>query len=146
MLRVLAICWLVAGLACAANAQALSLRQDAAENYAYIGPGNISSDVRLWQTGKDNVETTVQNSQDNSIYVNQRATNSNTSTITQYGAVNTAIVVQQYNFKTTVGNQSGYVGQQTNNGYLSEFNSGGASILTLTGSSNTLISSFGRGH
>jgi hypothetical protein len=41
---------------------------------------------------------------------------------------------------------SGYIGTTTPYGYLSEFNSGGVSILTLTGAGNTLISSFGRNH
>jgi hypothetical protein len=60
--------------------------------------------------------------------------------------VNVAVVVQQYNFRNIVGGQNGYSGQQTNYGYLSQFNSGGVSILALTGSGNTLISSFGRSH
>ena len=40
----------------------------------------------------------------------------------------------------------GYSSQQTNVGFLSEFNSGGVSILALTGPGSTLIGNFGRTH
>jgi hypothetical protein len=146
MLRALASSWLVCGVCFAANAQTLPLRQNGVDNYAIIAPGAISTSIDLWQKGANNVAVTRQVGPVNSMDVNQRATNSNTAAIDQYGVVNTAIVTQQYNFRYAPNYQSGYSGQQTSYGYLSEFNSGGVSILALTGSSNTLISSFGRNH
>jgi hypothetical protein len=146
MLRALALSWLFAGVCCAANAQALSLSQNSANNYALIAPGDASTDIELSQAGVNNMALTRQNGQDNWLWVDQRAKNSNTSLITQFGDVNVAVVTQQYNFRNIVGGSNGYTSQQTNYGYLSEFNSGGVSILALTGSGNTLISSFGRSH
>jgi hypothetical protein len=145
MLRVLALSWLVGGLCWAANAQVLSLSQDAANNYAMIAPGDVSSDIRLRQSGQDNMSEVQQDGQDNSMYVRQKGRN-NTSEIVQYGNENIAVVSQQGAFWRTGGSQTSYVGQQTSYGYLSQFNSGGVSILALTGSGNTLISSFGRSH
>ncbi|MGD0187955.1 MAG: hypothetical protein ABSC25_22285 [Roseiarcus sp.] len=147
MLRALAFAWLVCGACFAADAQTLELRQNSAENYALIAPGALAPDVEVRQIGRNNTTVIQQNGQSNSAEVSQKATNSNTSAIIQYGSVNTAIVTQQYNFRNIANYyQNSYVGQQTNYGYLSEFNSGGLSILTLTGSGNTLISSFGRNH
>lgn len=146
MLRVLALSWLVGGFYCAANAQTLPLSQNGANNYAIIAPGDISSDVELSQRGVNNLAITQQSGPINTVDVNQKATNSNTSLINQYGAENTATVTQQYNFGHPGNNQTSYIGQQTSYGYLSEFSSNGVSILALTGSGNTLVSSFGRGH
>lgn len=146
MLRVLALSWLLVGACLAANAQVLTLSQHAANNYALIAPGDASTDINLRQTGVNNAAVADETGPDNWIWVDQRAKNSNTSTITQYGSVNVAVVVQQYNFGSAPASQNTYVGQRTNYGYLSEFNSGGVSILALTGSGNTLISSFGRSH
>ncbi len=146
MLRVLALSSLVGGLCCAANAQTLPLNQNSANNYAIIAPGNISSGVDLSQRGVNNLAITQQNGPVNSVDVDQKATNSNTSLINQYGVENTAIVTQQYNFGHPGNIQTSYIGQQTSYGYLSEFSSNGVSILALTGSGNTLVSSFGRGH
>ncbi|MGD1036790.1 MAG: hypothetical protein ABR878_06260 [Roseiarcus sp.] len=146
MLRVLAISSLVSGLCCPAYAQTLPLRQNGVNNYAIIAPGDISSDIEISQTGRNNLAVDQQNGPDNSIYVNQRAKNSNTSIVNQYGIDNIAVVVQQYNFRPVGSPPTSYVGQQTSYGYLSEFISGGVSILALTGSGNTLVSSFGRSH
>jgi len=146
MLRVLALSWLLGGACLAANAQVLTLSQHSADNYALIAPGDASTDINLRQTGVNNAAVTEQTGPDNMIWVDQKAKNSNTSAITQYGSVNVAVVVQQYNFGAAPADQNTYVSQRTNYGYLSEFNSGGVSILALTGSGNTLISSFGRSH
>ena len=146
MLRALAFAWLVCGVSFAANAQTLPLRQNGVDNYAIIAPGAFSTSIDLSQKGVNNFAITRQDGPDNSMDVNQRATNSNTAAINQYGVVNTAIVTQQYGCRYAPNYQSGYSGQQTSYGYLSEFNSGGVSILALTGSGNTLISSFGKNH
>ena len=146
MLRVLAISSLLGGLCCPAYAQTLPLRQNGVNNYALIAPGDISSDIEISQVGRNNLAVTQQNGPDNSLYLNQRAKSNNAAVVNQYGVDNIAIVVQQYNFRPVGSSAVGYFSQQTSYGYLSEFNSGGVSILTLTGSGNTLISSFGRGH
>ena len=103
--------------------------------------------MEVRQIGRNNTTVIQQNGLNNSAEVSQKATNSNTSAIIQYGPVNTAVVTQQYNFRNIANYYpTTYVGQQTSYGYLSEFNSGGVSILALTGTGNTLISSFGRSH
>ena len=82
----------------------------------------------------------------NEIDVNQRAKSANTAYVDQFGDVNVALVTQQYNFRGVPGMTPGYSSQQTSIGFLSEFNSGGVSILALTGPGNTLIGNFGRTH
>jgi hypothetical protein len=145
MLRVLALSCLISGVCSAAHAQALQLHQDAANNYAVIAPGNASTAVELSQKGKNNAALTQQDGAINWAEVNQRG-NNNLSEIYQYGHANTAIVTQAHNFRTVNSLPTTYVAQQTGYGYLSEFTSGGVSILALTGPSNTLVSAFGRNH
>jgi hypothetical protein len=147
MLRVLALSWLVGGVCCAASAQTVYLKQNSANNYAVIAPGDVSLDVKLRQTGQNNAAVIDQNGADNFAQVSQKATQSNISAINQFGVANTAIVAQQYNFRGVERDYpNSYVGEQTSYGYLSEFNSGGVSILALTGPGATLISTFGRSH
>ena len=65
MLRVLALSCLISGVCSAAHAQALQLHQDAANNYAVIAPGNLSTAVDLTQKGKNNTSLTRQNGEIN---------------------------------------------------------------------------------
>ena len=152
MLRKLAVLGLAIAASGAASAQptpSATFNQTSAHNYALIAPGNASTEVTVNQTGVANSAVFDQQGAINVGEVNQRAKSSNNSYVDQDGANNTiniAVVTQQYNFGGVPGAASGYVGEQTNVGFLSEFNSGGVSILALTGSGNTLISSFGRTH
>ena len=151
MLRKLILVGLVAGASGAASAdplqiQSTTLTQTNVHNYALIAPGSVSTEITVDQTGADNNAVFDQSGGVNVAEVNQRGKRSNASDINQDGVINIAAVTQQYNFGGVPGAASGYVGQQTNVGFLSEFNSGGVSILALTGPGNTLISSFGRTH
>jgi len=151
MLRMLVLSGLVFGASGAANAdplqiQSTTLTQSNVHNYALIAPGSVSTEITVNQTGADNNTVVDQSGEINVAEVNQRAKNANNSDINQVGAINIAAVTQQYNFGGIPGATPGYSGQQTNIGFLSEFNSGGVSILALTGPGNTLISSFGRTH
>jgi len=151
MLRMLVLSGLVVGASGAASAdplqiQSTTLTQSNVHNYALIAPGSVSTEITVNQTGSDNNTVVDQSGEINVAEVNQRAKNANNSDINQVGAINIAAVTQQYNFGGIPGATPGYSGQQTNIGFLSEFNSGGVSILALTGPGNTLISSFGRTH
>ena len=151
MLRKLVLAGLIVGANGAASAaplqiQSTTITQTNAHNYALIAPGAVSTEITVNQSGADNNVVVDQSGDINVAEVNQRAKHDNNSSITQDGAINIAAVTQQYNFGAVLGATPGYTGQQTNVGYLSEFNSGGVSILALTGPGNTLISNFGRSH
>lgn len=149
MLRKLILVGFAVGASGAASAQSVpsaTFNQTSANNYALIAPGNVSTEITVNQTGGSNSAVFDQSGEINVAEVNQRAKHNNTSYVNQYGAINIAAVTQQYNFGGIVGATPGYTGEQTNVGFLSEFNSGGVSILALTGPGNTLISSFGRNH
>ena len=147
--------WILAGLIVGANGaasadplqiQSTTITQTNTHNYALIAPGAVSTEITVNQSGADNNVVVDQSGDINVAEVNQRAKHANNLSITQDGAINIAAVTQQYNFGAVLGATPGYTGQQTNVGFLSEFNSGGVSILALTGPSNTLISNFGRSH
>jgi len=149
MLRKLILVGLAIGASGAASAQSVpsaTFTQTNTNNYALIAPGGVSTEITVNQTGADNNAVFDQSGGVNVAEVNQRGKRSNASDINQDGVINIAAVTQQYNFGGVPGAASGYVGQQTNVGFLSEFNSGGVSILALTGPGNTLISAFGRTH
>jgi hypothetical protein len=147
MSRGLTILFLLSGFCGAAGAQPLDLRQNHTVNYAIVEPGaGVSSDVEVRQTGKDNTTIAVENGAYNSLEVDQRGRDANYTHIEQFGLANNAVVIQQYDFRNKDNTNSGYIGETTPYGYLSEFNSGGVSILALTGAGNTLVSSFGRNH
>jgi hypothetical protein len=146
MLRIPAVLGLLVGASCAASAQELTLTQGAAHNYAAIAPDSVSTDITVKQIGQTNTVASVQSGPINQIDVDQRAKSANNAYVHQFGDVNVALVTQQYNFRGVPGMTPGYSSQQTSVGFLSEFNSGGVSILALTGPGNTLISSFGRTH
>jgi hypothetical protein len=138
----------VSGAACATPLQieSTTLTQTNVRNYAVIAPGSVSTEITVNQTGETNGAVLDQQGDVNVAEVNQRGKKTNDSYVYQNGAINIAAVTQQYNFGGIPGATPGYAGQQTNVGFLSEFNSGGVSILALTGPGNTLVSSFGRTH
>jgi hypothetical protein len=148
MLRIPAVLGLLVGASCAAGAQelTLTLTQGAAHNYALIAPDAVSTDVTVKQTGQTNAMASFQSGPINEIDVDQRAKSANTAYVDQLGGANVALVTPQYNFGGVPGMTPGYSSQQTSIGFLSEFNSGGVSILALTGPGNTLIGNFGRTH
>jgi hypothetical protein len=149
MLRMLVLAGLIVGASGAASAQSIpstTLTQTNASNYAVIAPGNISTEITVQQSGGNNNAVLYQAGPINAADVDQRAKHDNNSYVGQVGPINVAIVTQQYNFGAILGATPGYSAQQTDVGYLSEFNSGGVSILTLTGPGNTVFSSFGRTH
>jgi len=149
MLRMLVLAGLILGACGVAGAQSIpstTITQTNANNYALIAPGNISTEITVQQSGGNNNAVLDQSGPINAADVDQRAKHNNNSYVDQVGPINVAIVTQQYNFGPILGATPGYTGEQTNIGYLSEFNSGGVSILTLTGQGSTLISSFGRNH
>jgi hypothetical protein len=149
MLRMLVLAGLILGVCDVASAQSVqsaTITQTNANNYALIAPGNVSTEITVQQSGGNNTAVLDQTGPINAADVDQRAKNSNNSYVDQVGPINVAIVTQEYNFGAIIGATPGYSAQQTNVGYLSEFNSGGVSILTLTGPGSTLVSSFGRTH
>ena len=151
MLRILVLAGIAVGVGGAASAEPLqiqsaTLTQTNVHNYALVAPGAVSTEITVNQSGADNNVVVDQSGDINAAEVNQRATHDNNSSISQFGAINIAAVTQQYNFGAVLGATPGYTAQQTNVGFLSEFNSGGVSILALTGPGNTLISNFGRAH
>jgi len=151
MSRMLILIGLAVGVSGAASAEPLqilstTLTQTNVHNYALIAPGAVSTEITVKQSGADNNTVVDQSGDINVAEVNQRAKSDNNAAVNQFGAINIASVTQQYNFGAVLGATPGYTAQQTNIGFLSEFNSGGVSILALTGPGNTLISSFGRTH
>jgi hypothetical protein len=151
MLRKLILAGLVVGANGAASAEPLqilstTLTQTNVHNYALIAPGAVSTEIIVKQSGADNNAVVDQSGGINVAEVNQRAKRDNNAYVGQVGAINIVAVTQQYNFGAILGATPGYSEQQTNIGFLSEFNSGGVSILALTGPGNTLFSSFGRTH
>jgi hypothetical protein len=149
MLRMLVLTGLIAAISGGANAQSIpsaTFTQTNVNNYALIAPGDTSTEITVKQTGANNNAVIDQSGVINTADVDQRAKRDNNSFIGQGGGINIAVVTQQYNFGGILGATPGYSGQQTSVGYLSEFDSGGLSILALTGAGNTLISNFGRTH
>ena len=149
MLRKLILVGLIAGASGAANAQSVpsaTFSQTNVHNYALIAPGTDLTEITVIQNGVTNAAVVDQLGDVNVAEVSQRAKRSNDFYVYQDGAINIAAVTQQYNFGGVGGAAPGYVGRQTAIGFLSEFNSGGVSILALTGPGSTLISNFGRTH
>jgi Curlin associated repeat len=149
MLRMLVVAGLIVAASAAANAQSIpsaTFTQTNVNNYALIAPGAVSTEITVKQTGANNNTVIDQSGEINTADVDQRAKSDNNSFVGQNGGINIAVVTQQYNFGPIAGATPGYSGQQTSLGYLSEFDSGGLSILALTGAGNTLISNFGRTH
>lgn len=147
-IAILTLLTTAAGLSSRAGAEPLTINQRAWLNYAIIvnTVGN-DSNIRLNQRGEINAISSVQLSGDNDaqIYAHQRGRR-NAALIYQRGWVTVARAAQEgphgpggYRILPTY-----YSGQQTDEGYLSYFMSGGFSIATITDQNHTWFSRFGR--
>jgi hypothetical protein len=138
-----------AGLSTRAYAEPLVIDQNAWLNYAVIvNTAHKDSNLRINQRGDTNGISSVQLSgeRDAWIYTHQRGRR-NTGVIHQWGWITVSRVVQEgphgpggyTNLPTR------FAGQQTDEGYLSYFMTGGFSLVTLTDQNHTWMSRFGRG-
>jgi hypothetical protein len=145
LLTVLLVC---AGALCRAHAEPLVIDQSAWLNYAVIvNTAQKESNLRINQRGEINGISSIQLSgyDDAQIFTHQRGRR-NTGIIHQRGWITVSRVIQEgphgpggyTNLPTT------YSGQQTDEGYLSYFMTGGFSLVTLTDQNHTWISRFGR--
>ena len=138
----------VAGLSTRAGAEPLTIDQSAWLNYAIIvNTAGKDSNIRLNQRGDTNGISAVQLSgyDDAQIYAHQRGRR-NTGIFHQRGWVTIARVAQEGphgpgGYRNL---QTHYSGQQTDEGYLSYFMSGGFSLATITDQNHTWFSRFGR--
>ncbi len=145
LLTLVAIC---AGLSTRAEAEPLTIDQSAWLNYAVIvNTSHKDSNLRINQRGDTNGISAVQLSgyEDAQIFTHQRGRR-NTGVIHQSGWVTISRVIQEgphgpggYRDLPTR-----FAGQQTDEGYLSYFMSGGFSFVTLTDQNHTWLSRFGR--
>jgi hypothetical protein len=131
-----------------AHGETLMIDQAAWANYAIIvNASKEGSDVRLSQHGTINGISSVQINDpgDAQIWTHQRGRR-NTAVIHQSGWNTISGVVQEGpgGFSGNTDQPTKYVGQSTDEGYLSYFTSGGFSLVTLTDSNHTWISRFGR--
>ena|ERR1700733_81356 len=139
----------IAFLVCAgggALAEPDTIVQTAKTNYAVIVIGNKSaSNIKVKQTGNINGIASSQKANENAIATSQSGWR-NTVVIYQEGWTDTSSVIQ---FGPSHGGGNGnlpttFRTQSTDEGYLSYFQSGGFSIVTLTDPTNTITSRFGR--
>jgi hypothetical protein len=137
-----------AGLATSAAAEPLTINQGAWLNYAVIvNTSRNDSDLIVNQRGDTNVISSIQLSGDDDaqIYTHQRGQR-NSGAIHQSGWITISRVIQEgtqgplayQNMPTRL------TGQQTDEGYLSYFMTGGFSLVTLTDQNHTWFSRFGR--
>jgi 6-phosphogluconolactonase (cycloisomerase 2 family) len=138
----------VAGLSTPAAAEPLTINQDGWLNYAVIvNASRKVSDLVINQRGDTNLISSVQLSggDDAQIFTHQSGRR-NTGAIHQSGWITISRVIQE-------GPQGPVVyqplptrlsGQQTDEGYLSYFMTGGFSLVTLTDQNHTWFSRFGR--
>lgn len=136
------------GLSNRAGAEPLVINQDAWLNYAVIvNTSRRDSDLRINQRGDTNGISVVQLSgtEDAQVYTHQRG-HRNTGVIHQSGWITISRVIQEgphgpggYRDLPTR-----FSGQQTDEGYLSYFMTGGFSLVTLTDQNHTWLSRFGR--
>ena len=137
-----------AGLSTRAGAEPLTIDQNAWLNYAVIvNTSQKGSDLKLNQRGDTNGISAVQlsGSEDAQIFTHQRGRR-NTGVIHQSGWVTISRVIQEgphgpggYRHLPTR-----FSGQQTDEGYLSYFMTGGFSLVTLTDQNHAWFSRFGR--
>lgn len=144
-LTMLLVC---AGPFCRAHAEPLVIDQSAWLNYAVIvNTAHKDSNLRINQRGEVNGISSVQLSgeKDAQIFTHQRGRR-NTGVIHQSGWITISQVIQEgphgpggyQNLPTR------FAGQQTDEGYLSYFMTGGFSLVTLTDQNHTWLSRFGR--
>lgn len=135
-------------LSAGAAAEPLAIDQKAWLNYAIIvSADRKDSDVRLRQRGIINGIASVQMSglNDAQLWTHQRGRR-NTSVVYQSGWTTISRTAQEgphgpggyRNLPTR------YIGHQTDEGYLSYFQTGGFSLVTLTDQNHTWFSRFGR--
>ena len=135
-------------LSAGAHAEPLEINQNAWLNYTVIvNTMKKGSDLRINQRGEMNGISSVQNAgdKDATIHTHQRGRR-NAAVLYQNGWMATATVTQEgphgpggytnYPMSHTV--------QGTDEGYLSYFQTGGFSLVTLTDPNHTWISRFGR--
>jgi hypothetical protein len=137
-----------AGFSNEVGAETLTINQDAWLNYAVIvNTSRKDSDLTLNQRGNTNGISAVQLSGygDAQIVTHQRGRR-NTGVIHQSGWITISRVIQEgphgpggYRNLPTL-----YSGQETSEGYLSYFMTGGFSLVTLTDQNHTWFSRFGR--
>ena len=148
MRHVAASVFLLVFLSANAGAEPLTIDQSAWLNYAVVvNTSQKGSDLKLNQRGEINGISSIQLSgyDDAQIYTHQRGRR-NTGIIHQRAWITVSRVVQEgphgpggyTNLPTK------YSGQQTDEGYLSYFMTGGFSLVTLTDQNHTWISRFGR--
>lgn len=137
-------------LICAAGAAAAeptTIEQKAKTNYAVIvtGKNKQSSDLSIKQSGHINGLTSSQSADQNSMAASQSGWR-NAVVIYQDGWTDISSVAQSGPIKGTGGGNlpTSYSLQNTEDGYLSYFTSGGFSMVTLTDPGNTITSRFGR--
>jgi hypothetical protein len=147
-IAVLIFLFACAGLSTRAGAEPLVINQDAWLNYAVIvNTSRKDSDLKINQRGEINGISAVQLSghEDAQIFTHQRGRR-NTGVIHQSGWITISRVIQEGphgpgGYQNLPTQQSG---QQTDEGYLSYFMTGGFSLVTLTDQNHTWISRFGR--
>lgn len=135
-------------ISASAHGETLTIDQTAWLNYAIIvNTSKEGSDIRLGQHGTVNGISSVQinNPGDSQIWTHQRGRR-NTAVIYQSGWNTLSGVVQEGpgSFSGNTSQPTQYIGQSTDEGYLSYFTSGGFSLFTLTDANHTWISRFGR--
>jgi hypothetical protein len=133
--------------ASAAAADPTMIEQNAKTNYAVIvaGKNKQSSDVSVKQSGHINGLTSLQSADQNSLATSQKGWR-NAIVIYQVGWTDISSLAQSGPIKgASVDNlPTSYSMQNTDDGYLSYFASGGFSMVTLTDPGNTITSRFGR--
>jgi hypothetical protein len=131
----------------AATADPTAIEQNAKTNYAVIvtGKDKPSSDLNLKQSGSTNGLTSVQSADANSIAASQSGWR-NAIFIYQEGWTDMSSVAQSGPIGSAgrANLPASYSLQNTDDGYLSYFASGGFSMVTLTDPGNTITSRFGR--
>ncbi|HWV79914.1 MAG TPA: hypothetical protein VNZ50_00660 [Hyphomicrobiaceae bacterium] len=135
-------------ISASARGETVTIDQKAWLNYAIIvNTSKEGSDLRLSQHGTINGISSVQANTpgDAQIWTHQRGRR-NTAVIHQSGWNTLSGVVQEGpgGFSGNTGQPTTYIGQSTDDGYLSYFATGGLSLITLTDANHTWISRFGR--
>jgi len=129
-----------------ASADPITIEQNAKTNYAVINStASDTSDLTLYQSGRTNGASSTQYADQNSTLTTQHGWQ-NTVTIYQNGWTDISRVVQsgpigdagQAHLPTT------FTTENTDDGYLTYFTSGGFSMVTLGDPGNAITSRFGR--
>ena len=135
-------------LSASAQGEPLAIDQTAWLNYAIIvNTSKDGSNVSLTQNGMVNSISSIQiaGTSDVQIRTHQRG-KGNTAVVYQSGWNTISQVTQEGPGRSggSTNQPTTYIGQGTDEGYLSYFASGGFSLVTLTDGNHTWISRFGR--